>query len=91
MQSFMEKETRMPKRSLESRINEHQKYRRQCQVRVCSGLRLILACIILEVFLVFYTTALWKLVLVVLVIISGTTMLEYWSYRKHNKALAVGR
>jgi len=78
----------MPKRSLESKIKEHQKYRSQCQVRIRSGIRLLLICLVLEILLLLYTAQMWRLVLVVLVIISGSTLLEVWGYRKHNKALA---
>lgn len=78
----------MPKQSLESKIKEHQKYRRQCQVRIRSGIKLFLICLVLEIVLLLYTAALWKLVLVVLVIIGGSTLLEVWGYRKHHKALA---
>ena len=35
-----------------------------------------------------YKAALWKWVLVVLVIIGGSTLLEYWGYRKHHQAQA---
>ena len=84
----MEKGTRMPKRSLESKIKEHQKYRSQCQVRIRSGIRLLLICLVLEILLLLYTAQMWRLVLVVLVIISGSTLLEVWGYRKHHKALA---
>ena len=84
----MEKETRMPKRTLESRINEHQKYRRQCQVRIRSGVRLLLTCLIPGLLLLIYKAAIWKLVLIVMVIIGSSTLLEVWSYRKHHKALA---
>ena len=78
----------MPKRSLESKIKEHQKYRSQCQVRIRSGIRLLLICLILGLLLLLYKAALWKWVLVVLVIIGGSTLLEVWGYRKHHKALA---
>ena len=78
----------MPKRSLESKIKEHQKYRSQCQVRIRSGIRLLLICLVLEILLLLYTAEIWKWVLVVLVIISGSTLLEVWGYRKHHKALA---
>ena len=78
----------MPRQSLESRINEHQKYRSQCQVRIRSGIRLLLICLVLEILLLLYTAEIWKWVLVVLVIISGSTLLEVWGYRKHHKALA---
>ena len=77
----------MPKRSLESKIKEHQKYRSQCQVRIRSGIGLLLICLVSEILLL-YTAQMWRLVLVVLVIISGSTLLEVWGYRKHNKALA---
>ena len=77
----------MPKRSLESKIKEHQKYRSQCQVRIRSGIRLLLICLVLEILLLLYTAQMWRLVLVVLVIISGSTLLEVWGYRKHHKAL----
>ena len=78
----------MPKQSLESRINEHQKYRSQCQVRIRSGIRLLLICLVLEILLLLYTADIWRLMLIVLVIISGSTLLEVWGYRKHHKALA---
>ena len=78
----------MPKRSLESKIKEHQKYRSQCQVRIRSGIRLLLICLVLEILLLLYTAQMWRLVLVVMVIISGSTLLEVWGYRKHHKALA---
>ena len=78
----------MPKQSLESKIKEHQKYRSQCQVRIRSGIRLLLICLILGLLLLLYKAALWKWVLVVLVIIGGSTLLEVWGYRKHHKALA---
>ena len=77
----------MPEQSLESKIKEHQKYRNQCQVRVRSGIRLLLICLVLEILLLLYTAQMWRLVLVVLVIISGSTLLEVWGYRKHHKAL----
>ena len=35
-----------------------------------------------------YKAELWKWVLVVLVIIGGSTLLEYWGYRKHHQAQA---
>ncbi len=78
----------MPKQSLESKIKEHQKYRSQCQIRIRSGIRLLLICLILGLLLLLYKAALWKWVLVVLVIIGGSTLLEVWGYRKHHKALA---
>ena len=78
----------MPEQSLESKIKEHQKYRNQCQVRIRSGIRLLLICLVLEILLLLYKAALWKWVLVVLVIIGGSTLLEVWGYRKHHKALA---
>ena len=78
----------MPERSLESNINEHQKYRSQCQVRIRSGIRLLLICLVLEILLLLYTAEIWKWVLVIMVIIGGSTLLEVWGYRKHHKALA---
>ena len=78
----------MPRQSLESRINEHQKYRSQCQVRIRSGIRLLLICLVLEILLLLYTAEIWKWVLVIMVIIGGSTLLEVWGYRKHHKALA---
>ena len=78
----------MPERSLESKIKEHQKYRSQCQVRIRSGIRLLLICLVLEILLLLYTADIWRLMLIVLVIISGRTLLEVWGYRKHHKALA---
>ena len=78
----------MPKRSLESKIKEHQKYRSQCQVRIRSGIRLLLICLVLEILLLLYTAEIWKWVLVIMVIIGGSTLLEVWGYRKHHKALA---
>ena len=78
----------MPKQSLESNIKEHQKYRSQCQVRVRSGIRLLLICLVLEILLLLYTAEIWKWVLVIMVIIGGSTLLEVWGYRKHHKALA---
>ncbi len=77
----------MPKRSLESKIKEHQKYRSQCQVRIRSGIRLLLICLVLEILLLLYTAEIWKWVLVIMVIIGGSTLLEVWGYRKHHKAL----
>ena len=65
----------MPKQSLESKIKEHQKYRSQCQVRIGSGIRLLLICLALEILLLVYKAAIWRLVLIVLVIISGSTLL----------------
>ena len=78
----------MPKRSLESKIKEHQKYRSQCQVRIRSGIRLLLICLVLEILLLLYTAEIWKWVLVIMAIIGGSTLLEVWGYRKHHKALA---
>ena len=78
----------MPKQSLESNIKEHQKYRSQCQVRIRSGIRLLLICLVLEILLLLYTAEIWKWVLVIMVIIGGSTLLEVWGYRKHHKALA---
>ena len=78
----------MPKRSLESKIKEHQKYRSQCQIRIRSGIRLLLICLVLEILLLLYTAEIWKWVLVIMVIIGGSTLLEVWGYRKHHKALA---
>ena len=78
----------MPKRSLESKIKEHQKYRSQCQVRIRSGTRLLLICLVLEILLLLYTAEIWKWVLVIMAIIGGSTLLEVWGYRKHHKALA---
>ena len=78
----------MPKRSLESKIKEHQKYRSQCQIRIRSGIRLLLICLIPGLLLLLYKAAIWRLVLIVLVFISGSTLLEVWGYRKHHKALA---
>ena len=78
----------MPRQSLESRINEHQKYRSQCQVRIRSGIRLLLICLVLEILLLLYTAEIWKWVLVIMVSIGGSTLLEVWGYRKHHKALA---
>ena len=78
----------MPKQSLESKIKEHQKYRSQCQVRIRSGIRLLLICLVLEILLLLYTAEIWKWVLVIMVIIGGSTLLEVWGYRKHHKALA---
>ena len=78
----------MPERSLESKIKEHQKYRSQCQVRIRSGIRLLLICLVLEILLLLYTAEIWKWVLVIMVIIGGSTLLEVWGYRKHHKALA---
>ena len=78
----------MPRQSLESKINEHQKYRSQCQVRIRSGIRLLLICLVLEILLLLYTAEIWKWVLVIMVIIGGSTLLEVWGYRKHHKALA---
>ena len=78
----------MPERSLESNIKEHQKYRSQCQVRIRSGIRLLLICLVLEILLLLYTAEIWKWVLVIMVIIGGSTLLEVWGYRKHHKALA---
>ena len=77
----------MPKQSLESKIKEHQKYRSQCQVRIRSGTRLLLVCLVLEILLLLYTAEIWRLMLVVLIIIGGSTLLEVWGYRKHHKAL----
>ena len=78
----------MPEQSLESKIKEHQKYRNQCQVRIRSGIRLLLICLVLEILLLLYTAEIWKWVLVIMVIIGGSTLLEVWGYRKHHKALA---
>lgn len=77
----------MPRQSLESKIKEHQKYRSQCQVSIRSGIRLLLICLIPGLLLLVYKAAIWKWVLVVLVIIGGPTLLEVWGYRKHHKAL----
>ena len=77
----------MPRQSLESKIKEHQKYRSQCQVRIRSGIRLLLICLVLEILLLLYTAEIWKWVLVIMVIIGGSTLLEVWGYRKHHKAL----
>ena len=78
----------MPRQSLESKIKEHQKYRSQCQVRIRSGIRLLLICLVLEILLLLYTAKMWKWVLVIMAIIGGSTLLEVWGYRKHHKALA---
>ena len=78
----------MPRQSLESKIKEHQKYRSQCQVRIRSGIRLLLICLVLEILLLLYTANMWKWVLVIMAIIGGSTLLEVWGYRKHHKALA---
>ena len=62
----------MPKRSLESKIKEHQKYRSQCQVRIGSGIGLLLICLVLEILLLLNTAEIWKWVLVIMVIIGGS-------------------
>ena len=75
-------------RSIESRIKEHQKYRRQCEVRIASGKKLILITVTATLIMVWYKPSLWPIGVGIVAISAGSTLLEVWGYRKHDKAIS---
>ncbi|WP_406610965.1 hypothetical protein [Agarivorans sp. JK6] len=74
--------------SLASRIKEHQKFRKQSEARVTSGKKLLMVILVLSCLLTWYAYEFWKLGLGLAVISSGSTLIEYWSYKKHDRALS---
>lgn len=79
----------MPKdeRSPASRIAEHKKYRRQCAVRIRSGLTLSTVGVVLGILLAWRWPANWPIALIVIGIPTLFTALEVWGYRKNDRAI----
>ena len=79
----------MPRKdsSIESKVKEHEKYRRQCDVRITSGKKLIAFSIALAALLTWCSFGFWKIGAGIVVISIGNTLLEYWGYKKHDKAI----
>ena len=77
----------MPReRTIESRVAEHEKFRRQCEVRIKSGLKLCIVGFVLSVLLLWQTGS-WVAAAVVAAFPLLMTGLEVWGFRKHDRAL----
>lgn len=77
----------MPKeRTIESRVAEHKRFRRQCEVRIKSGLKLCIVGFVLSVLLLWQTGS-WVTAAVVAASPMLMTGLEVWGFRKHSRAL----
>ncbi len=81
----------MPKkeRSIVSKINEHKKYRKQCEVRVASGKKLVIFSIVIAIALVLYKIDFWLIGVGLVAFSAGITLIEFWGYKKHDKAITV--
>ncbi len=73
--------------SIESKVKEHEKYRRQCEVRITSGKKLVAVSFAIAALLTWYSFGFWKIGAGIIAISIGSTLLEYWSYKKHDKAI----
>lgn len=72
---------------MKSKLAEHKKYRRQCQVRIKSGIKLILVLLVIGAVVLFLNLQFWPFVLGVIVFFVLATLLEVWGYRKHDRAI----
>jgi hypothetical protein len=74
-------------RSLESRIAEHTKYRRQCQIRIKPSLQLVGVAIVLSAALLWWRPSEWILAAVIVLFPAVFTAMEYWGYVRHDRAI----
>lgn len=75
-------------KSVESRIQEHKKFRRQSEIRVASGKKLILICIAIALALTWYRQGFWLIGLGLVALPTAVTLIEVWSRKKHQNAIA---
>ena len=74
-------------KSTESLIKEHQKYQKQCEIRIATGKKLLITCLIISALLLIYSIQFWKICVGLLVFVSAHLCFEYWGYKKHEKAI----
>jgi hypothetical protein len=74
-------------RSLESRNAEHEKYRRQCQVRIKPSLQLVGIGVLLAAALLWWRPIAWLGAVALVLIPSLITALEYWGFVRHDRAI----
>jgi hypothetical protein len=73
--------------SIESRIKEHKKFRKQCQVRIVTGKKLIIVCILVAILLTWFVFEFWKLGAGIVLLSIGSLMMEIWAHKKHDRAI----
>ena len=73
--------------SIESKLDEHLKYKKQCDARVKSGAQLVLVSILASVLLTWFVPWFWKLGLAWVVYVCFSTFMEHLSSKKHAKAI----
>lgn len=74
-------------RSLESRIAEHKKYRRQCQAHLRSGLRMVGVGAPLSVAILWWRPEAWPGAVALVAIPVLITAVEWWGFAYHDRAL----
>jgi hypothetical protein len=74
-------------RSIESRIAEHTRYRRQCQVRIKPGLQVVGVAACVSGALLWWQPSEWILPAVIVLFPAFFTVMEYWWYLSHDRAL----
>ena len=74
-------------RSTESKIKEHKKYRKQCEVRIATSKKLILFIIFVAAILTWFIFEFWKIGVGIVLLSIGSLIIEMWAYRKHDKAI----
>ncbi len=73
--------------SIEAKLKEHSKYKKQCEIRVKSGSKLIATSLLITLSITWFVPWFWKLGLGWVAFVSVTTFLEYLSAKKHSKAI----
>ena len=73
--------------SIDAKLKEHSKYKKQCEIRVKSGSKLIVFSLVITLFITWFVPWFWKLGLGWVAFISAITFIEYLSAKKHSKAI----
>lgn len=74
-------------KSIEAQIKEHEKYLKQCQVRVKSGSKLLAFILLAALLLTWYKFELWKIGVGFILLFTLSLLLEFWGFNKHRKAI----
>jgi hypothetical protein len=74
-------------RSLESRISEHTRFRRQCQIRIKPSLQLTLLAVLVAGVVLLYQPQSWLFAVAIVAFPALFTSLEVWGYLRHDRAL----
>jgi len=74
-------------KSIEAQIAEHERYRRQCKVRIKPSMQLCALALLISGFLLWHEPEQWGLAVVVAAAPLLFTGMEVWGYFRHDRAI----